>query len=137
MFRHIPIRTLRSIPQVSRLDNILLQRSGDLPLVVIVCGWRRRNVSTGQNFSSVCEDLRSPPFHLSIFGRWNAANKRLACDEIRNFYSMTVGHCIGLALIWCISLEPDRHILVLRILLLIQLRHSCRYTGGQDSLSGS
>lgn len=38
---HFPGGTFRSVPEVARLDDILLQRTGHLPLVVVVCcGWR-------------------------------------------------------------------------------------------------
>lgn len=43
---HFPGGTFGSVPQVARLDDVLLQRTGYLPLVVVVCWGRRGDVAT-------------------------------------------------------------------------------------------
>lgn len=79
VFRHFPIRTLGPVPQIPRLDNVLFERSRDLPLVVVVCRRRRRDMTARQHLSSICEDLGSPPLELSVLGRGNATDKGFAC----------------------------------------------------------
>lgn len=79
MFLHLPIRTRGSVPEIPGLDDVLLERPRHLPLVVVVCGWRRRDVAAGQNLASVRENLRTPPLELSVLGGWNATDEGLAC----------------------------------------------------------
>lgn len=79
VFLHLPIRTRGSVPEIPGLNDVLLERSRNLPLVVVVCGRRRRNITARQHLASVCENLGSPPLELSILGWGNAANEGLAC----------------------------------------------------------
>lgn len=82
MLGHVPSRTLGSIPQIPGLDDILLERSGDLPLVVVECGRRRRDGAARENLPGVCENLRSPPLELSVIGRRKSTNEWLACSQL-------------------------------------------------------
>lgn len=82
MLLHLPVCALRTIPEVSRLDDVLLQWARDLPLVVVVCWRRRGDGSTGEDFAGVCEDLGSPPLQLAIFGWGNAADEWLAWKQL-------------------------------------------------------
>lgn len=78
VFRHLPIRTGRSIPEIPGLNNILLQRTRNFPLVVVECrGWRRK-ISAWHHFASVRENLRSPPLELSICSRGKTTDEWLA-----------------------------------------------------------
>lgn len=81
VFLHLPFRTFGPIPEIPGFDNVLLERSGNLPLVVIMCGRRGGDVAARQHLSRVGEDLGSPPLELSVLGRREATNKRLACDN--------------------------------------------------------
>lgn len=79
VFCHLPIRALGPVPQIPGLNNVLLERPRDLPLVVIVCGRGRREVATRQHLAGICEDLRSPPLELPVLGRGKASDERLTC----------------------------------------------------------
>lgn len=78
VFRHFPVRACGSVPEIPGLDNILLERTGNLPLVVVVRRWGRGDVTTRQHLSGVCENLGSPPLQLSILGGWDATDEWLA-----------------------------------------------------------
>lgn len=79
---HVPSRTLGPIPQIPGLDDILLQRSRNLPLVVVECGRGRRDGTAGEDLSGVRENLGSPPLQLSVICRRKSANEWLAYAQL-------------------------------------------------------
>lgn len=79
VFCHLPLRALGPVPQISGLNNVLLEWPRDLPLVVVVRGRGRREVATRQYLAGICEDLRSPPLEFPVPGRGKTPDERLAC----------------------------------------------------------
>ena len=78
---HFPISTRRPVPEIPRLDDILLEGSGDLPLVVIGSRRRRGEGTPWQHFPSVCENLGTPPLQLSVFRRRKSTDEGFSCKN--------------------------------------------------------